>query len=373
MYDIATDHSAGLSAGILVLFLGVSVLFLLRFLARHHVGFAAAVIARYEAASLMTRVAAALMLLSAVIHLALVPGHDGITGVLFFVDGLGFIALAIAAFTVSWWRRPAALWLAATIFAYVVWTIAGWETPDQVGIACKLIELIALGIVLRLARPTRHTWPRRIWRATAYPLAASITTVGILAAGLAHPDALHAHAGALLQPVADVVTPDQRVAAARLLAQTKVDIARYQDPAAAIAAGFKPGPGSDIDPLVHFENKANAHAVLDPTHPQALVYIRTSHGLQLAGAMFQMPRAGQWGPDPGGALTQWHQHEGICFSPFGIEFSFATPFWTCPIGSTNVTTPPMLHVWIIDNGKNGPFSADLDKMTQRRVQQEGSR
>jgi len=84
--------------------------------------------------------------------------------------------------------------------------------------------------------------------------------------------------------------------------------------------------------------------------------------------MYQMPRAGQWGPDPGGPLTQWHQHEGICFSPFGFEFSFETPFWTCPVGSTSVTTPPMLHVWIIDNGKLGPFAADLDKTVQKNLQ-----
>ena len=370
MYDIATDHRPGLTAGILCALAGVALIFMLRVLARHRVGAATALLARYDAAPLMTRVAAALMLFSAAIHLALVPGHDGITGILFLVDGIGFIALAIAAFTTSWWRRPAAMWLSATIVAYIVWTIAGWETPDQVGITCKLIELIALGLVLRLARPVRNTWPRRIWRATAYPVAASVTTLGILLGGLAHPDALHAHAGAVLQPVADVVTSGQQEAAAHLLALTKVDIAPYRDPALALAAGFKAGPGSDIDPLVHYENKANAHAVLDPAHPQALVYARTPHGLRLVGAMFQMPRAGQWGPDPGGSLTQWHQHEGICFSPFGIEFSFATPFWTCPIGSTNITTPPMLHVWIIDNGKNGPFSADLDKTVQRQLQQE---
>jgi hypothetical protein len=199
-------------------------------------------------------------------------------------------------------------------------------------------------------------------------MVASLATVGIWVGGLAHPDALHAHAGALLQPVAAVATPEQQAAAAQLLATTRASIARYQDPALAIAAGFKAGSVSSGDPLLHFENKANAGAVLDPSHPQALVYARTRDGLRLIGAMYQMPHAGQWGPDPGGPLTQWHQHEGICFSPFGFEFTFETPFWTCPVGSTSITTPPMLHVWIIDNGKNGPFSADLDKTVQRELQ-----
>jgi hypothetical protein len=368
MYDIATDHASAVSAAILLLVFAFAFVRGLRFLAAHRLAWAVSVTQAYDAAPSMTKLAAALMLLSAGIHLALVPGHEGITGVLFVIDGLGFVGLAIAAFSTSWWRRPAALWLAATILAYLVWVIAGWETPDQVGIACKLIELVALGLVMRLAIPARRTWARRVWRATAFPLMACVTTLGIWVGGLAHPDALHAHAGALLQPVAAVATREQQVAAAKLLADTRASIARYQDPAAAIAAGFKPGPVSSAEPLRHFENSANANVILDPNRPQALVYAQTPHGLQLIGAMYQMKRVGQWGPDPGGALTQWHQHEGICFSPFGFEFSFETPFWTCPVGSTSITTPPMLHVWIIDNGKNGPFAADLDKTVQKLLQ-----
>src|SRR5260370_902297 len=172
-------------------------------------------------------------------------------------------------------------------------------------------------------------------------------------------------AGVGRRPVAEGATRDAGVGAACLFSGTRRSIARYQDPAAAIAAGYEPGPVSSAEPLRHFENKANANAILDPNHPQALVYAQTKHGLQLIGAMYQMKRAGQWGPDPGGPLTQWHQHEGICFSPFGFEFSFETPFWTSPVGATSITTAPMLHVWIIDNGKLGAFAADLDQTVQR--------
>ncbi|HVH66077.1 MAG TPA: hypothetical protein VM674_08575 [Candidatus Acidoferrum sp.] len=370
MYDTAGEHAAGLTAAIVTLVFVWLALRLFRFLARRRVDWAERWVATIDASPALTRIVALLMLVSGALHLALVPGHEWITGFLFIIDGVGFIGLAIAAFLTTWWRRAAALWLSATIVAYIVWVIAGWETPDEVGIACKLVELIALGLVMRLAVPKRHSWPRRIWRALAYPMMVCVTTLGIWIGGLAHPDAQHAHAGAVLQPVAEVATPAEREAAARLLAETRLSIGRYQDPAAARAAGFEAGPQSDAEPLLHFENKANANVILDPNRPQALVYARTTHGLQLVGAMFQMPRVGQWGPDPGGPLTQWHQHEGICFSPFGIEFSFATPFWVCPIGSTNLTTPPMLHVWIIDNGKNGPFSADLDTTVQHQLQQE---
>jgi len=367
MYDIAADHAPALSAAIVLLVFLWVFLRVVRLLAASGAVLPTRVTAAFDRAPALTKLAAVLMLLSGAIHLALVPGHDGITGILFIIDGVGFIGLGIAAFITSWWRRLAMLWLTATIAAYIVWVIAGWETPDQVGIACKLIELVALGLVMRLNHPTRRTWPRRIWRATAFPLISIVMTFGIWVGGLAHPDALHAHAGAVLQPVNAVATPEQGAAAARLLADTKVSLTRYGDPAVAIAAGYEPGPVSDADPLLHFQNPANAHAILDPNRPQALVYARTPSGLRLVGAMYQMPKVGHWGPDPGGPLTQWHQHEGICFSPFGFEFSFETPFWTCSVGSTSVTTAPMLHVWIIDNGKSGPFAAELDKAVQREL------
>jgi len=79
----------------------------------------------------------------------------------------------------------------------------------------------------------------------------------------------------------------------------------------------------------------------------------------LLGAMFQMPRLNEFGPDPGGPLTAWHQHENICFTPFGFEFSLMTPFAICPLGAIDISAPPMLHVWIVDN-PTGPFAVDID-------------
>jgi len=222
---------------------------------------------------------------------------------------------------------------------------------------------------MRLNGWRRYTIPRRIWRAVSLPLITTVTATGIWIGGLMHPDATHLQVGAVLQEVPTGATPEQHEAAAHLLGATRSSLTRFQDPAAAEAAGFEPGPVSDADPLLHFTNKANATAILDPDHPQALVYARTSHGLRLVGAMFEMPRIGQWGPDPGGPLTQWHQHEGICFTPFGFGFSLESPFWTCPLGAISITTPPMLHVWIIDN-PNGPFSADLAEAVKRQLQRE---
>jgi hypothetical protein len=358
MYDLAPGHAGGLTGLLLLPFIWLIVR-----------GWGS-----YRAASPMTKAAAWLMCTSGIVHLSLVPGHltsAWFTAFLFLGNGIGFLGLSFAALTTSWWRGPAVLWLTATIFAYVVYAMAGWETPDQVGIACKLVELVALGLVMRLAVHRRTTWQRRIWRAVSLPLVTSVTTLGVFAGGLAHPDALHKHAGAVLQPVNRVATPQQEVAAQQLLAGTRAAIARYQDPAVAIAAGFKPGPPSDADSLEHWENPANAGVILDPSRPQDLVYLRTRQGLVLLGAMFQMPKIGQWGPAPGGPLTQWHQHEGICLSPLGFEFAFATPFWTCPLGSISVTVPPMLHVWIVENPAGGPFAADLDPRVKQTLAQQG--
>src|ERR1700687_5541439 len=133
MYDIATDHASALTAALLLLLFVVAFVGGLRFLSARGVAWAVSLTQAYEAAPSMTKLAAALMLISGGIHLALVPGPEGITGGLVTIDGLGFIVLAIAAFLTTSWRRPAVLWLAATILAYIVWVIAGWETPDQIG------------------------------------------------------------------------------------------------------------------------------------------------------------------------------------------------------------------------------------------------
>lgn len=114
-------------------------------------------------------------------------------------------------------------------------------------------------------------------------------------------------------------------------------------------------------PSSHWMNDAYVKAgyVMDPSRPQGLVYANTKRGPVLLGAMFQMPHLNQFGPDPGGPLTAWHQHENICFTPLGFEFSLMSPFATCPLGSIDISASPMLHVWVVDN-PTGPFAVDID-------------
>jgi hypothetical protein len=164
----------------------------------------------------------------------------------------------------------------------------------------------------------------------------------------------------VLQATNDVATPDQVAAAAQLYSATRAAILPYEDWHKALAAGYR--PGQDLGGASHWMNQRNVDAgyVMDPHHPQGLVYASTKHGPVLLGAMFQMKRIGQFGPDPGGPLTAWHQHENICVTPIGFEFSLMTPLATCPLGAIDISASPMLHVWIVNNPKGGPFAVDID-------------
>jgi hypothetical protein len=82
--------------------------------------------------------------------------------------------------------------------------------------------------------------------------------------------------------------------------------------------------------------------------------------------MFQMTHIGQFGPDPGGPLTAWHEHTNICVTPFGFEFSLMSPTATCPFGAIDISVSPMLHVWIVDN-PGGRFAVDIDPKVVKQI------
>jgi hypothetical protein len=178
---------------------------------------------------------------------------------------------------------------------------------------------------------------------------------------LKYPNPTHVHAGALLQSTNFAPTAEQQAAATQLYEETAAAIQPYQDWHKAWSVGYRPS-GSTSFPSTHWFNSAYAKPayVLDPQHPQGLVYANSRHGPVLLGAMFQMQNIGEFGPDPGGPLTAWHQHQNICFTPFGLEFSLMTPFSTCPLGAINFSAPAMLHVWIVGNPAGGRFAVDID-------------
>ena len=348
MYDVAPSHTPGLIGGLIAL--PVAILIMRRS-------------ARHREAPASVQIAAVLMAVSGGVHLALIPHHletDPLTSVLFLINGFAFITMA-AAVGWRWWRVGSSALIALTVLGYLLYIATRRESPDQVGVFTKVIELVALGMILV---PVRGEASHRAWRWTllsaGLPLLLILSTSVVWIVDLKYPNPRHVHAGALLQSTNLVPTSEQQAAASRLYEATSAAIEPYRDWHKAWAAGFRPG-GSTTLPSTHWMNNAYVEAgyVMDPQHPQGLVYANSHHGPVLLGAMFQMSRIGEFGPDPGGPLTAWHQHENICFTPFGFEFSLMTPFSECPLGAIDISASAMLHVWIVDNPQ-GPFAVDID-------------
>jgi hypothetical protein len=99
--------------------------------------------------------------------------------------------------------------------------------------------------------------------------------------------------------------------------------------------------------------------VLDPQRPETLVYAIEGGRATLLGVVYVMERAGVPGPEPGGPITRWHAHN-ICLTALPPGFGIVTPFGSCPALSVNVTTPEMMHVWVVDSPA-GPFAEGLDQ------------
>jgi len=93
MYDIAAEHAPAIGATIVVVVSLWLALGAFSTLARRRVTWALTLVETYRATSGITKLAGILMLVSGVIHLALIASHEGITGALFVIDGFGFIVL----------------------------------------------------------------------------------------------------------------------------------------------------------------------------------------------------------------------------------------------------------------------------------------
>jgi hypothetical protein len=317
------------------------------------------------------RLAGHLLIDSAVIHAALPIGHhdDPVLTILFVGSGVVYGVLGWRAVAGGRYRIPSALLIAATLIAYVRVVGTGGEGADQVGILTAVLEVVTLGICLvpRSPAPVRRTFG-----SVTFVLAIMVTGGSIWAASFAghsadggsgpaaghHHDADRGQAGMIMAPLDDQdPTPEQVRAAATLAAETKLSLDRYTDVRVAIAAGYTASL-QDTGLRVHLENKAYGKdgRILDPEHPEMLMYAIADGRATLLGAVFQMPRAGLPGPTPGGPITQWHAHD-VCLTAMPPSYTVVNAYGTCPMFSVHLTVGEMMHVWTVDH-PGGPYDDD---------------
>lgn len=364
----------------------------------------------YRAAPVALKWLTWLLLITAVVHLALPIGHaGGGTGLLFIGGGLGYGWLAMRALDGRRWRQYTIALLVGTLVAYLAVVGTGQEEPDHVGIATALVELIALGLCV-IPAPAGRRGARGL--ASSGFVAGTIVVGAVIWVGMfaAHgneggqatgqapghggegvgPEHGHgaeatgpgpgvatsghghepgftarAQAGVIMRPVTGIATEAQERGAAELAEATTEGIAKYRDLRAAQRDGYRAA-----QPLrglaVHFENKAyqSDGRILDPRHPEQLVYAIESGRAVLLGAVYQMQTAGEAGPAVGGPITRWHAHN-VCITITPPGFGVVSPFGTCPSLTLTVTTPEMMHVWTVEQPA-GPYADDVDPVWARR-------
>ena len=163
------------------------------------------------------------------------------------------------------------------------------------------------------------------------------------------------------------VTPEQRAAAERLVADTRAAVVdKYPTLQAAEADGYQL---LNVDQfVVHVQRPDYQHdgRVLDPNRVESLVYVTYKGRSMLMGAMYMAEPAAPQGPLIGGALTSWHIHTNLCVDDARGSELDAGPGKTCAPGSSIRPTVQMLHVWT-RSYPGGPF-ADLTQAGADRAE-----
>jgi len=158
------------------------------------------------------------------------------------------------------------------------------------------------------------------------------------------------------------VTPEQQARAENLVGETLIRLPQWADASKAEAAGFRSigDAGTGDEHLINWSFIGD-DKVLDPDHPESLVYnVRSGHRV-LESAMFMLPPGSslETVPDVGGALTQWHIHNNLCFTndPAAPHVAGLTDSnGNCRAPTVKLEPVPMIHVWIMKNAC-GPFAA----------------
>jgi hypothetical protein len=160
------------------------------------------------------------------------------------------------------------------------------------------------------------------------------------------------------------VSAEQQARAEALVTSTLVQLpAHYATTDAAYAAGYR-SIGDGFTGWEHYINwsMTNDGHELDANYPESLVYqVLPTGEKRLAAAMYLLepPRTLDQVPDLGGPMTQFHEHNDLCWSPQGDAWRVilvGAPPIPCPSGAVRKDVVPMIHVWVIPS-ECGPFAA----------------
>jgi hypothetical protein len=155
------------------------------------------------------------------------------------------------------------------------------------------------------------------------------------------------------------VTPQEQARAENLLAATVMRLPQWADPAFDEANGFL-SIGDGRTGTEHYVNATfmNDNVMLDPDKPESLVFDTTVTPKRLVAAMYMATPGMTLAqvPDIGGALTQWHIHNNLCFNGQGRVAGLTQVDGSCPRSLVKGPETPMIHVWIVPH-TCGPFAA----------------
>lgn len=156
-------------------------------------------------------------------------------------------------------------------------------------------------------------------------------------------------------------TPAQRAAAEDLLARSRASAEKHGwfDFEKAQADGYTLLKGDHA----HYVNREYIEddRVLDPDHPEYLMFYEGKSGQTLVAFMYVVPGTEAEGPQVGGNLTKWHYHlwsRPMCMLEGGKMILGPAEDGKCVEGEPSQRSPEMLHVWFIDH-PSGPFASQM--------------
>jgi hypothetical protein len=131
----------------------------------------------------------------------------------------------------------------------------------------------------------------------------------------------------------------------------------FPDVAAVEAAGYTSIGDGGIDGYEHYVRASylSDPFEVDPNHIESIVVKKNGDGTKtIVSAMYILSLGKTMAdvPDIAGELTTWHDHQNLCWE--GLRVVGTTVNGVCTRG-VFIPTPPMLHVWMVDN-PCGPFA-----------------